>query len=502
MNRNNLTDRRKDFKKGIDSEECRRRRDDDFVRIRKTKRNDLIEKKRYNNSNPEDNTPDQSIIDLDKLRDIYSSNPQDVLSGLVYVRKISLYSEKKYREMISKPMIVNKLVEYLTYVDYPDHQYEAAWCLTNLLASESEISQPIIKNTMVGNYMLVLMKECANTRVRDLAIWCLGNIAGEGKKYRNIIIGEGGFETLLDILSNGIKHENKDIDGIGTQVWALSNLLRYNNFPFQRIKQSIPVLQTVLNKFSNPGILSDSLWALYYLSSRRKNKDLMAFINANIINPDFMKFLDNDIMSTPALKLIGNLIAGSDITTQTVLDSGFLKHLPLQLISSDNSKIKEICWIISNILAGTDNQIKMIIDSNILLLVLKLASTSDCSIKRECVYIFSNLVSNGNCMNIDYIVDLGAIKTLCLMLPSTNCPKMIKIILTALYQILCSGKNTFNLEKYIDQIEEYGLSYIEELQNHRDKNIYDKAFLIIDKFFQGDDMYIDIDVNNTDKFSF
>lgn len=100
------------------------------------------------------------------------------------------------------------------------------------------------------------------------AIWALGNIAGDGVFFRDLIIKEGA-KILIEKTLNAA---NFNIFKNG--AWALSNLCRGKPRPnFDVIKYSIPVFARVLRDSKSEDaeeleILIDALWALSYLSSK------------------------------------------------------------------------------------------------------------------------------------------------------------------------------------------------------------------------------------------
>ncbi len=515
MNSDRLIQRKKDFKKGIDTDECRERRGNEAVRIRKDKRTDRLEKKRCEKiivgsdlpplfddvSNLVN--PTKNDILKKEVENIYSKDPVVALLGLNYFRRFSTI-DIKYTEVLFDLNITNKLVEYLTYNNYPEHQYEAAWILTNMIAGKSEIAQAIIDNSMIGPNLLKLFRETKNIKLRHQVIWCLGNIAGEDKKYRNIIIERGGLEILLHILDGEIKYEKRDIELLRTQIWALSNLLRNNNASFSQLIRAIPVIQKVLTQCQDNEVTLDALWSLYYLSQNSKNsEELKVFVNMGLITPDFLSLLEHKAYCTPVLKLVGNLVAGTDDTTQAVLNSRFLGYIHLLLESWNSATLKETCWILSNIAAGTQEQAKMMIDTKILPKVMYIMKMGSWNVKKECIYILSNIAGSKKYEHVEYIFNLGAIKALCdTMSVARECPKTIKTVLNAIYNILDTGKDGIKFSDYINQVEEYGLDLIEDLQNHPNQQIYEKAVSIIDNFFGEERMEMDMEIDPNTRFSF
>jgi importin subunit alpha-1 len=270
--------------------------------------------------------------------------------------------------------------------------------------------------------------------------------------------------------------------------------------------RSIPVIQKVLAQCDDNEVVQDALWSLYYLSERQGNsEELSVFVNIGFIKPSFLCFLTIGSYSTPVLKLLGNLAAGTDYTTQAVLDGGFLQYVSRLLEVGNSGKLREICWILSNIAAGTQEQAQTLIDSKILPKIIHILKKERWEIKKECIYIFSNMVGSKNPEHVDYIFNIGAIKALCdTMSLARECPKTIKTILNAIYNILDTGRNTHKFLEYVTQVEEYGLDHIEDFQNHPNQQVYEKSVAIIDEFFgeESAEMTINMEIDSNARFNF
>ncbi|RNA00815.1 importin subunit alpha-3 [Brachionus plicatilis] len=94
---------------------------------------------------------------------------------------------------------------------------------------------------------------------------------------------------------------------------------------------------------------------------------------------------------------------------------------------------------------------------------------------------------SGNKEQVAYVLQQGAIGPLCQAL-SIDDPQVLAVVMDALSNILklaaCSHDD---LVSVTSQIEECGgLDKIEDLQNHRNEEIYKLAFDLIDKYFTED----------------
>jgi len=68
---------------------------------------------------------------------------------------------------------------------------------------------------------------------------------------------------------------------------------------------------------------------------------------------------------------------------------------------------------ISNITAGDQSQIQAVIDAGLMVHLIALLSTAEFDIKKEACWAIANMTHQGSPDQINYIVQLGAIKPLC-----------------------------------------------------------------------------------------
>jgi hypothetical protein len=73
------------------------------------------------------------------------------------------------------------LVQCLTYDQYPDLQFEAAWALTNIASGNSQQTQAVADANALP-YLLRLLHS-AHSNVCEQAVWALGNLIGRIKTF-------------------------------------------------------------------------------------------------------------------------------------------------------------------------------------------------------------------------------------------------------------------------------------------------------------------------------
>ena len=69
---------------------------------------------------------------------------------------------------------------------------------------------------------------------------------------------------------------------------------------------------------------------------------------------------------TPSLRSLGNIVTGSDVQTDSVVNAGALSKFGELLRHTKMNIVKEAAWTISNITAGNTAQIQKVIDAEVL----------------------------------------------------------------------------------------------------------------------------------------
>lgn len=180
-------------------------------------------------------------------------------------------------------------------------------------------------------------------------------------------------------------------------------------------------------------------------------------------------------ISTSCALAVGNIVTGDDAQTQFVIN---LNALPALLWMLDNPKKnirKEACWTISNITAGTAEQIQAVINASVFPKLIELLQSSEFDIQKEAAWAASNATSGGTSEQILYLVQQGVVPPLCKLLTVSDA-KVVTVALEGLENILRVGLTTNVLDRIVEVIHNCeGLTAIEELQNHENTNIYNRA---------------------------
>eukprot|EP01013_Petalomonas_cantuscygni_P037229 TRINITY_DN68020_c0_g1_i1.p1 TRINITY_DN68020_c0_g1~~TRINITY_DN68020_c0_g1_i1.p1 ORF type:complete len:551 (+),score=116.67 TRINITY_DN68020_c0_g1_i1:121-1773(+) len=483
---------RRDGKKTLEVDEGKKRREEISLTLRKSRRDDLLNKKRREEPMP--SMPSMPSIcsstDITEsnigvlVSQIHTEDPTLQLSAAVNFRKLlSIETAPPIDEIVKADGVVKRLVSFLQRDENTVLQFEAAWALTNIASGTSEHTRVVIQSQAVPQFIRLLRSQAVD--VQEQAVWALGNIAGDGHKFRDYILTTGGMIPLLEVV-----RENPKQSVLRNCVWTISNLCRGKPHPpFEQIAPALPVLAELL-EHADVDAVSDACWALSYITDG-PSPQIQAVIDIGVV-PRLIELLsDPGAVQTPALRIIGNFVTGNDQQTQIVINSGGLRPLRQLLTHDRRTMRKEACWAISNITAGPPEQIQAVIDADIFPQLLQALRDSAFDVRKEAAWAVSNATSSLNLPHIEYIVSLGVVP-LYLELLQLNDARIGTVALDGLDNILQAGQtadvDASGTNAYAELIEHVGgLRIIEDLMNQpQGKNaaLAEKAQHLLETFFE------------------
>ena len=358
------------------------------------------------------------------------------------------------------------LVEFLKWDD-PLMQLEAAWSITNIVAGKSDSTDKIVESGCIP--LLFQLLKSGDNRVREQVVWALGNIAGDNINYRDLLLQMGLMIYLLDFI-----HLEEDICVLKTTVWTISNLCRtiHGHPEFSMIAPAVPILTELVQEIiignmqvnDRNDLLENCYWCFSDITNGTSER-IQVVIESGIVKCLVESMSDDQIrVKTAAVRTICNIVSGTNRQAQEVINCGALPKIHLLLHTQDKKIREEVCWAISNLTAGSTQQVQAVINARLIPDLLRVMEDEQETIntKQEATIAISNIITSNNCdqTQLNYILQLGVIKALCVVLLNTDMHRisMLETILESI-KILLEKDNQMLDE---DQ-ENKNISFIKEL---------------------------------------
>jgi len=491
-------DRRSTFKKTIDNQDGRRRREETTRQIRKAKKDEQLQKRRM--GTPAEITPNNSmdspssaagpskklynVADIPNLSATVKSpdsTEQQLEEAVRGFRRILSVEKNPPVQPVLQSGVLPVMIECLTKNPQASNLiFEAAWALTNI-ASTSETAA-VVEAGAIAPAIQCLYHEVAE--VREQAAWLIGNIAGDNTRFRDLLLQSAVLKPLLMNIENP-----GSASLLNNVTWSLSNLCRGKPAPaFELVAPAIPYLTGLLGKDVPIETKVDAAWALSYLSDG-PNERIEVIMSTGVVSTlmGFLKDKSTQLL-TPTLRCIGNFVTGSDEQTQAVINAGILDYLPDLLESGRKAIRKESCWLASNITAGTQDQIAMLVRrTELSRSLINNASNSAWDVRKEAIWALSNICTVGSDVQVMGLVQAEGLRPIVDILGFMNADSTVLMAaLDAVDTVLAVGVR--HDMDYVPLIDEYnGIEFIEQLQEHPTNAVYEKTVHILETYFGADD---------------
>lgn len=194
------------FKKTVDQDDGRRRREGVTLSLRKAKKDDRLSKRRMaptadlpsaeSYSSTTSMRPTYTVIDLPHLVKVASDpsgSKESLLEAARAIRRMLSVSDSPPVKEVIDAGALPPLVKLLMRTDSHEIQTEASWALTNV--ASTSFTSAVAEEENAIRYLVDLLRSPVPD-VREQCAWCLGNIAGDGAEYRDRVLRQKAMEPL------------------------------------------------------------------------------------------------------------------------------------------------------------------------------------------------------------------------------------------------------------------------------------------------------------------
>ncbi|XP_065179225.1 importin subunit alpha-1-like [Sycon ciliatum] len=516
--------------KGRDDSSMRRRRQEQSVELRKTKRLEALSKRRHVDLVEDgeiangatdmgtDCAQQNAIATVPHDMPAFHVLPKDKQQGInealtcLQARVDISPTMVKIRRLVSTsdtidPIIQSGLLQEVVSVAVESSERqvleEFSWILTNVTSGTSEQTEEVVNLGCVPVLVTFLTHE--SLTLQHQSLWALGNIAGNSAVHRDLIASSGVIPYIIQRLQGcdiHTKNNPQERKIAFLAPWVLSNLCRFNNpSPSRQLAEVlVPILVLILGNPSglfSQTELRDCCWGLSYLTDGYPGEDGVDPLKEMICS-DFQlvpvvvgmiqkSSVNNVSILVPCVRFLGNICSGTNAQTMVAINAGILSVAPaLLVVGVDRLIIKETIWLLSNCISSSMALVKVIAEAGLMTTIINLMTTASYVVQKECSWAIRNFAMVGSPDMVPYFVDAGGIQAIRHMVTYED-SQIVLNGLEALTSVLRGGGE--HLDKISMMVEEaHILDQLELLQCSNNNAVADEAFSITDEFFASEEV--------------
>lgn len=166
-----------------------------------------------------------------------------------------------------------------------------------------------------------------------------------------------------------------------------------------------------------------------------------------------------------------------------------MKPLRKLLQSTTQNIVKEAAWTISNITAGNSDQIEHVINADVFPIIRTILEKGDFKSQKEAAWIVTNATTSGTPEQvIKLVTEFNVFIPFCLLMDSKD-PRTINVVLIGLNNVLELADKYGGTDEVCRLLEENDcIDLLENLQSHENEEVYKRSLLIIEKYFNDEEV--------------
>lgn len=429
------------------------------------------------------------------------SDTKCVLKAVYYIRKLLVSkTDPPILELVNKGGVV-KLVDLLKKRVDGFLLYEVLWCITNIASGDCDSTKYLTENGIIPEIKFLLLN-IKTPCIIDQVIWIIANIAGDEHMYRAEMLGLGFLDELVKIFNDTEYTKFKE-----DCMWAISNLIKgvKKLTPHVTLNQLVKSCSSVILYYHRKGLPKDSNYLNHALSVLTELTEYNHYLLFTLVQKKVFPALNNLLLEGVVqydqikinmlitLRLIGNFAAADDSLTCEIVKNGILVTIKTLLMELTSGVVRKECgWILSNIAAGLRDHVKEMLDTpGLVQIMLHIAGKDNkYEVRKESLWGILNLSSIDDKKYIKDLVFKYDLLSLIENNISSQDFKITAICLEGLDNILhySSKLSEKFFEKILLKVEETDLfAKVDQLLEHPNKIIYNKADRLLQRFFSLED---------------
>ncbi|KAJ2817804.1 hypothetical protein FBU31_006098, partial [Coemansia sp. 'formosensis'] len=310
------------------------------------------------------------------------------------ITKLEQPSEE-LRRFVLEGSCMELLTRFFSATD-ADEKLHSLWCLTNIAANEGRLSEKVLP---AAPYLLSLVT--SDNALQNQAVWALGNLAAEGEKTRETLHANGVLKPLVDVLGS-----TTDEAILQTACFAVSNMTRKPNSYFNELfALKLPQLAAKqLAAFkANQHCVTELAWVFAYLAASSSEQQVDEILATGAIDTLLQRALETVKAEAPGAALIpvirtlGNIAAGTDAQTSSLVGKSGFVGLLVRCIESTSSRAveKEALWALSCVTASRKADVDAVVDAGVVPDLVRIIEKQNFDIKKEAAFGLLNIAIIG-----------------------------------------------------------------------------------------------------------